>query len=658
MEHSVPRTWYMARARSIPAVDGVLWSMIVLVGGMLSWLSVARYAGYNVGMFDLGNMSQAIGSVLRGQPLVFTYKTGPMSRLALHVELIYYLFVPFYLIWSDPRLLLIAQAVLFALGALPAYRLTLRRTESVFAARCVALIYLLYPTAQTSVLFDFHGDTLALPLLLFTLDDLDQRAWRRYAVFVVLSLMCKFYVALPVALLSLLIWHQYKERRVAVLTFIGACTYGALAFFLIRQAFTGISNGFEHQGAVGYIEFYFGRLNELFATFGDRLISAIIVFGPALFIAWRGWRWLLPAAPIAAAALLSTGPAGAYDYRYHHYALVVPFIIMAIIDGLARIQQRNRLLPATRRRNWRGDLILTLGIVAIFFILLVDTPLNPTFWTGGVATGRGHSRYGVVARDVLKDAFVREFVPPDAALAASNQLAPHLTNRATLYLLRYPDEAPDSLVLAQHLTEVKYAAADALFDLYLPFAGGYAGGLTYDRAAIGTLLRYPAFGLTAMRDGLLLFERGAPPARVLTNTLALLPDDGAPAEQQFGQAVALVQHSITPLGPRRRRVQFTWRLTGGFSPNKYYVAVSHLDGVAGARFVHLPGYALLPSWKWQPGQLVQETFDVELPPTVQAGTYTWRTGWYDIGLPYSYATDARSLLPGSTDAVISTVALP
>ncbi len=37
-----------------------------------------------------------------------------------------------------------------------------------------------YPTALTSVLFDFHGDTLAMPLLLFALDALDQRAWGRY----------------------------------------------------------------------------------------------------------------------------------------------------------------------------------------------------------------------------------------------------------------------------------------------------------------------------------------------------------------------------------------------------------------------------------------------------------------------------------------------
>ncbi len=120
-----------------------------------------------------------------------------------------------------------------------------------------------------------------------------------------------------------------------------------------------------------------------------------------------------------------------------------------------------------------------------------------------------------------------------AALAASNQLAPHLVNRQTLYLLRYPDEADGPRQLPQSLKQVDYAIADALFDLYLPVEGGYGGGLDGDREAIGVLLRDGDFGLVGMRDGLLLFQRAAPPERTLANTLELLPDDGAPAEQSL-----------------------------------------------------------------------------------------------------------------------------
>ena len=655
----------------LPRSSWFLWLSIGVAALLCGGLGIARYRGYNAGMLDLGNMAQAIASAARGEPLVYTSAYGSFSRLSGHVELIYFLLSPLYRLWPNPQLLLLVQAALFALGALPVYRLALRRTESMFAARCVALIYLLYPTALTSVLFDFHGDTLAMPLLLFALDALDQRAWRRYALFVALVLSCKVYLALPVAGIGLYLLIWGGQRRAGALTLAAAVIYGALAFFVLRPLFA-LPTPVTGQGVEGYITYYFGRAAELRATLGDRFLSAVVVFGPALLIAWRGWRWLLPGLPVAAAALISTGPGGAYDYRYHHYAIVVPFILMAMIAGIEwsmkhEALRKNRtgaqvlhsqfsILNSRRGRSWRGDLGLTLAIVLIFTALLVDTPLNPLFWVGLPGQGRDPSAYGVLPRDAVKDSFL-ELVPQGVPLAASNQLAPHLANRQTLYLLRYPDEADGPRRLPQHLAEVDYAVADALFDLYLPTEGGYGGGLDGDRAAIGILLRDHDFGLVAARDGLLLFQRGAPAERALTNTLDLLPDDGAPAEQTFGAQVALVRHTITQTGPRRLRATFAWRLTGDFGQDGHFVAVSRLEGLADARIVHLPGYALLPAWEWRPGQLIVETFDVELPPETAPGPYIWRMGWYNIGLPASYATDARSLLPGSTEVMVDSIAI-
>jgi uncharacterized membrane protein len=655
-------------ARLFPG-DRVVFVGMVLVGLMLAGLSIARYQGYNAGMFDLGNMTQAVWSATRGRPLLYTQPSyGAVSRLSGHVEIIYFLAALPYALWPDPRLLLFIQAALFALGALPVYRMAMRHTGSCFAARCLALIYLFYPTALASVLFDFHSDTLAMPLLLFALDALDQRAWRRYALFIVLALICKFYVAATIMGIGVYAILWGGRRRAGILTAIAAICYGLLAFLVVRRMFAPQVVG-GSAASSGYVDYYFGQIGMIGATSGDRLLSALVVFGPALLVAWRGWRWLLPGLPVAAAALLTTGPGGAYDYRYHHYAVVVPFIIMAAIEGVAQLQvagRRSQIAGAQgnpltiqkprRGRSWRGDLGLTLAIVLIFTALLVDTPLNPLFWVAMPGQGRDPSAYGILPRDTVKDQFL-EGVPQYAPLAASNQLGPHLANRETLYLLRYPDEPEGPRRLPRSLTQVDYAVADALFDLYLPVDGGYGGGLDGDRAAIGMLLRDPDFGLVAQRDGLLLFQRGAPPERVLSNTLALRSDDGASAEQTFGAQVALVRHTIAQTGPRRLRASFTWRLTGDFGSVGRFVAVSRLEGLPEARIVHLPAYALLPSWEWRPGQLIQETFDVELPTGSAPGRYTWRLGWYNIELPASYATDARSRLPGSHEVAIDSVAI-
>src|SRR5262249_42110775 len=158
-------------------------------------------------------------------------------RLSGHVELIYFLFSPLYRLWPDPQPLLVIQAALFVLGALPVYRIAMRRAKSRFAARCLALIYLLYPTAQTSVLFDFHGDTLAMPILLFALDALDQRSWKRYMLYIALALSCKFYIAAPVALIGVYAFLWGEQRRAGVLTVALAVIYGLVAFLIVRPLF-------------------------------------------------------------------------------------------------------------------------------------------------------------------------------------------------------------------------------------------------------------------------------------------------------------------------------------------------------------------------------------------------------------------------------------
>lgn len=497
-----------------PVLHAHIASIVIALtcGTMLACLSIARYLGYNAGMLDLGNMAQAIWSVTQGQPLIVTFPEGQISRLSLHVELIYIPLAIPYALWPDPRLLLIVQAILFTLGALPVYRLTMRSIGSPLAARCLVVIYLFYPTAQTSVLFDFHGDTLAMPLLLFALDAWHARAWRSFALFLVLALTCKWYVAIAVAGIGLHIILTQKRSRLLTnpgfLTLIGAMLYGAVAFLIIRPAFA--THVHTTQSASSYITFYFGQFSTVWQTLGDRLLSAIVVFGPVLLLARSGWSWLLIAFTIATPVLLSSGPGGGYDFRYHHYAIVVPFIIMATIHGL---QHQS---TGTRTYMWRNDLFITVFSVLLFNILLVDTPLNPLFWMNIPAQGVDPSAYGITYRDEIKNQFLAQHVPDNVPLATTTTMAPHLANRHVLYLTRYPDD-PGAQRLPSILPHVDYVLTDALFDYYIPLGdGSYGGGLSYEHEIIAHMRRNPNFTLIAEQDGLLLFKRQTPPSSVPT----------------------------------------------------------------------------------------------------------------------------------------------
>jgi hypothetical protein len=448
-----------------------------------------------------------------------------------------------------------------------------------------------------------------------------------------------------------------------MLTAIAGVLYGVLVFFVVRSIFAS----YTAESAVstgGYIDYYFGQLQEVLLSWDDRLLHSFFVFGPALLLLGHGWRWLLPAAPVALAVLISTAPGPGYDYRFHHYALVVPFIIMAAIESTTVLQARaraRRVQPASplqRLLHWRMLLIITLMMVLLFNITLVDTPLNQQFWQAPVAQGLDPSAYGITPRDRLKDRVLATEVPPHVPLAASHFLAAHLTNREILYTVRYPFDTGVEF-LPSILPDVEYVLADALFDYRVPSGAGFAGGAAYEVREIAQVLREPAFELVAMRDGLLLFAREAPHAQVLEQGIPTVVTDAPRLHATPDTPIGLVDVQITPVDAERRRFQatFQWRANweAQQEPPGHYVAVSRLEGVEHSRMVHLPTYALLPTTTWQPGDIVRETFEVELPPDIAPGRYTWSVAWYDLGNSEAYATDVRSLLPGSEPLLVGEV---
>jgi hypothetical protein len=455
-------------------------------------------------------------------------------------------------------------------------------------------------------------------------------------------------------------WLWGGQRRAGALTVGAAVLYGALAFFVLRPLFA--IPALLPRSTLDPVSYYYGNLGSVLQTLGPRLLNALVVFGPALLVAWRGWRWLLVGLPLALAVLISTGPGPAYAYTYHHYALVVPFIVLATIEGAQRMQQR-AADPARRRgRSWRGDLGFTVAIVLLAQALLVDTPTNPLFWLGIPGQGLDSAQYGRIPRDDLKDRFIAEQVPPDAPLAASSFLTPHLANRATLYTVRYPDD-PGGERLPALLPYVDYVLADALFDWRRIVDGMLTGGVAYEQAEINLLLRDPNFGLVAARDGLLLFERGATPPRTLRQDIApAVPVPNTPPAATFADTIHLLDASIEPLGARRYQASFLWQPARPLTDADSLIAVSRLlpangpgdNAAPAARFVHLPTFALYPPPAWQPGEAMRETFAVQRPADLAPGSYRWYVGWYTTQHPAAYATDERSRL-GEHEALVGTI---
>ncbi|MDX6556906.1 MAG: hypothetical protein QOD86_3101, partial [Miltoncostaeaceae bacterium] len=152
--------------------------MVGAYAALFAGLSVARHRAFATGRFDLGNMVQAVWSTAHGHFLESTDVHGvQFSRLGAHVDPILALFTPLYMVWSSPESLLVAQAVIVSLGALPAFWLGRRWLGDDRLALAGAAVYLLYSPLQFATLFDFHPATLAAPLLMFCIWAAEEARW-------------------------------------------------------------------------------------------------------------------------------------------------------------------------------------------------------------------------------------------------------------------------------------------------------------------------------------------------------------------------------------------------------------------------------------------------------------------------------------------------
>ncbi len=630
--------------------DGVAGVCIVLVTLLLVTLSVSRYTGYDARMFDLGNMSQAIWSSTQRRPLEFSYLGQTTSRLAMHAELIYFLLSPLYAVFPSPVTLLVAQALLFAAGNIPLYRLVYRRIGNRNAARLVTSIYMTFPVAQTAVLFDFHGDTLAMPLLLFALEALDRKAWRAYAVALLLALSCKVYIAASVCALGAFLVYK-GSRRVGVLTLVLGFLWGAVVFLGLRPLFVASDSISQQTSAIGYAQFYFGELlSEFSKSWPLRTTHGLAVFAPVIPVALYVPEWIALALVVASPVLLSSGPGPSFHYGSHHYATVVPFLLWAVVEAASRLHR------ASSERKTRGKAVTwpialgaTLAMTLLLNMQLVNTPLSPGYWSSRTESGLFPPTFARTQRDALKDRWLAQNVPAEAALVASPLLAPHLANRHELHVARPSGNPPMSLVGL--LDKVDYVVSDGLLD-YVESndRGESVSDVTYDWEVLTAALRREDFGLVSAQDGLLLLQKraaGISDADWATLTLAqsvTATSQRQPAafQAEFAGAVGLVEASVTHVRDRQYRLHFVWLALDGISEHAPLFAVTHLAGTESARMLHLPTLVLLPTTKWAPGDLITEEFEVETPGELPPGNYPLSVGWYDSSHAYAHNTDERS----------------
>jgi len=172
--------------------------LVLAYTAVLAQSCILRYKIFYASTYDFGIFAQMFENMAKtGLQMTSVERNELLSHFAVHFSPIYYLLLPFYMIFRSPESLLVMQAAAVALGAFPlaliSEKLKLPRTATLL----VVLAYLLYPALSGGVFFDFHENKFATVLILWLLyfilpGEKDSRL--RYVfvgVFAVLVLMVK-----------------------------------------------------------------------------------------------------------------------------------------------------------------------------------------------------------------------------------------------------------------------------------------------------------------------------------------------------------------------------------------------------------------------------------------------------------------------------------
>ena len=380
-------------------------------------LAAAEHRAFETGRFDLGNMAQAVWSTAHGRPLDITELGGDqIPRLGAHVDPILVLFTPLWWLWPSPTMLLVVQAAVIALGALPIFWLGRKHLESDGAGLLCGLAYLVYPAVQWLALDEFHPVALACPLLAFAIWYLDEERIWAFVPFAVLAALTKEEVPLVIAALG--VWYALaKRRRVAgaAIAVVGFATSVLWLTAVMPHFREGADPAFYGRyDAVGGSPAGIAKtaltdpLVVLEALTERRDVTYVLELGLPL----AGLFLLAPVILIAAVPELL---ANALSYvgnqtsiRFHYTAPIAPFLLAAAIFGAARL----------RRPEWGARILLAACLAGA----LVIGPLP----AGELAPDRRSEHDRIAERAVA-------LIPPDAPVSSTNGLGGHLSERRRIH---------------------------------------------------------------------------------------------------------------------------------------------------------------------------------------------------------------------------------
>lgn len=418
------RTRRGADERPVAAGDKrAVTALCALVGLFHLLIGLVAWRSYRIGSWDLTLFDQTVrGYAGFGAPIQSSLgvhlDVGPdLTALGDHFSPILVLLAPLYWVYDDPRMLILAQAAMIAGATAVTWRIAERALGRGVAYAVAVAFGLAWPLQEASVV-GFHESLFVVPMLLLAFERLQAGRPVQAALWAAALVTVKEDMGLLTAAFGcLLVLRRHRRLGVGVLVF---------GLFMVWFSAAVVVPAFYGYGSPDgdYYEAFKAALPDPVATFE-------VAFTPEQkteTVAWllAPWAFLPALSPAVLVGLpqlgerfVSSNP-NHWGLMQHYNAVLLPALVVAGVEVARRLPRPGQWLWAA----W----------IVVAAVLLVDRHPGATLLDG--------DSWRIDAREAAAAAAVAA-VPDDVTVEADNEVGPHLTARAEVWLLdRTPRDAP------------------------------------------------------------------------------------------------------------------------------------------------------------------------------------------------------------------------
>lgn len=393
--------------------DPYYWAGFLFIGYAV--LSVCRFRRMATMSWDLGIFEQAIRGYAHLQAPMVDLKGPGTNILGDHFSPIIAVIAPFYRVFPTPVTLLMAQALLFAVAAVPITRVAahlLGRRQGL----AIGLAYGLAWGVQRAVDFDFHAIAFAMPLLAFSLEALLRKRFRTALCWALPLVLVKEDLGATVAAIGLIVLLRARRteprmKPYALATIGFGLTATVLTVALVIPAFN-TARGYDYWNKIGETT---GQAAQSIPP-DTALRTLLWILLPTTGLLALRSPLLLAALPTIGWRLLSNND-HYWGLDWHYNAVLMPVVILALVDAIVTTRRTSRA--------WLHSYATHLPTAVAATALALSTNLPLADLTHAV-THRVDSRTRAVEQ-------LLEQIPDGAGVEANIGPISRLTNRCRVF---------------------------------------------------------------------------------------------------------------------------------------------------------------------------------------------------------------------------------